>query len=141
MEYRMTRIILGVAISLSIFGVMLSNMLPTGLDLPSPMTRPDYVPESAVQRITARIWFDCEPAESQQANHFKVTIYDGDTMSVRMRRNFFDNPEIVENGAFVASGPPITPDDLRRLFQFYDGETIYLRNGETLSPLRELSYR
>ncbi len=141
MENRIIRNMLGVAISLSIFGFMLSKMMSSGIELPALMVRPDYVPESAVQRISARIWFDCQPTENNQVNHFRVTIYDGDTASVRLRRNFFDNPEIVENSTFVVSGPPVTADELRRLFRLYDGELIYLKNGETMRPDYDLSYR
>ncbi len=141
MGNRIIRNMLGVTISLVFFGFMISKMMTSGVAPPSMMSRPDYVPESAVQRIAARIWFDCQPAESNQANHFKVTIYDGDTASVRMRKELFDNPETVENGTFMVSGPPVSAEELRELFRLYDGEMIYLKNGETMTPVYDLSYR
>lgn len=128
-------------LSLLFFGVLMSKLSDTGVQLPTPMSRPDYVPESAVQRISSRLWFDCAPAADKQTNHFDITVYNGDEAQVKRQQGLLAHPEIVGDGAFALSGPARTVKELRHLIQTYDGEIIYLRNGEILEPVYSMSSR
>ncbi len=130
---------IGALFSLAFFSVLMSKLSTTGVQIPSLMARPNYVPETAVQRIAARIWFDCQKSEDGNPNHFEVTIYDGDTAQVRMREDIGFPTEIVAIGTYELSGPAVTPSELRHLFHFYDGEIIYLKNGEDLTQVFDMS--
>ncbi len=130
-----------VTLSLLFFGVLMSKLSGTGVQLPAAMSRPDYVPESAVQRISSRLWFDCAPAADKQTNHFDITVYDGDEAQVKRQQGLLPHPEIVGDGTFALSGPTRSVEELRRLIRIYDGEIIYLKNGEILEPVYRLSSR
>lgn len=118
------------------FGLRVLFFSESGVGLPNLTTdRPSYVPATAVYSRMDRSWIDVQLSDDGVAEHFRCTIYDGDTLNVARQRHFFDNPEIVGGGIYELDGGASGLAQLRRMVYFYDGYDITLRDGRLLTPV------